>query len=79
MTVKDGEVKSFLCCVSENVKRIRKEKGYSTLDTANALGHSSLSYVNRIERGENSASYSLAHLYILSKEWSVDISEFFKK
>ncbi|NWF66764.1 MAG: helix-turn-helix transcriptional regulator [Campylobacterales bacterium] len=72
-------MKSKLDKITENVKNMRVERGYSTLHVANALGHDSLSYVNRIEQRKNGANYNLTHLLILSHEFGVDICEFFKE
>ncbi len=78
MTTKSEDIEEFLRKVTENIKRIRKEKGFSTLDVANALGHGSLSYVSRIELRKKGAYYNLSHIYILSEEFDIDICEFFK-
>lgn len=79
MTIKNDEIVEFNKMVSQKVKEIRQIKGYSTLDVANILGHSSLSYVNRMERSENGKSFSLAHLYILAREFEVEVCDFLPK
>ena len=47
----DEEVKKFYRIISDNIKRIRKEKKITQLDLALTIGHKSMSTIGKIEVG----------------------------
>lgn len=73
----DEEVVIFHKLISDNIKRIRKEKGITQLDLALTIGHKSMSSIGKIEAGLENKHYNVEQLYKISKVLDVDICEFF--
>ena len=73
----DKEVVIFHRLISENIKRIRKEKGITQLDLALTIGHKSMSTIGKIEAGLENKHYNVEQLYKIAKVLDVDICEFF--
>ena len=73
----DKEVITFHKTISENIKRIRKEKGITQLDLALTIGHKSMSTIGKIEAGLENKHYNVEQLYKISKALEIDICEFF--
>lgn len=69
------DVKTYYDALTAHIKQLRKDRGISQLKLANILGHTSTSFIARIELRQNKANYNLAHLVILAKEWGLDIKE----
>jgi len=69
------EVKAYYDALTEHIKRLRQERNISQLKLANILGHSSTSFVARIELRQNQANYNISHLVTLAKEWDLEISD----
>lgn len=69
------EVKVYYDALTEHIKRLRQERDISQLKLANILGHSSTSFVARIELRQNNANYNLSHLILLAREWDLEISD----
>lgn len=62
--------------ITERVKQIRKEKGFTCEQIDNKLGFAPESnYISRIER-QNDKSYNLYHLNELAKIFACDIADF---
>ena len=75
----DEEIQKFHRIISDNIKRIRKEKNITQLDLALTIGHKSMSTIGKIEAGLENKHYNVEQLYKISKALEVDICEFFKK
>jgi len=73
----DKEVILFHQLITDNIKRIRKEKGITQLDLALTIGHKSMSTIGKIEAGLEKKHYNVEQLYKISKALEVDICEFF--
>ena len=73
----DEEIKKFHQLISENVKRIRKEKNITQLDLALTIGHKSMSTIGKIEAGLENKHYNVEQLYKIAKALDVHICEFF--
>lgn len=69
------DIKLYYDRLTEQVKQLRKERKISQLKLANILGHSSTSFIARIELRQNNANYNLSHLIILAKEWNLDLND----
>jgi len=63
--------------ITNNIKRIRKEKGVTQLDLALTIGHKSMSTIGKIEAGLENKHYNVEQLYKIAKALEVDICEFF--
>ena len=74
----DEEVQAFHYKISQNIKKIRTEKGVTQLDLALTIGHKSMSTIGKIEAGLEDKHYNIEHLYKIAKALDVDICEFFK-
>ena len=75
----DEEIKKFHRIISDNIKKIRKDKNITQLDLALTIGHKSMSTIGKIEAGLENKHYNVEQLYKISKALEVDICEFFKK
>ena len=64
--------------VAKNVKRIRKERKLTQLETALRIGQSNGGFYANMENNANGKHFNLLHLYKLSKLFKCDICEFFK-
>lgn len=73
----DKEIKNFHRVISENVKRIRKEKNITQLDLALTIGHKSVSTIGKIEAGLENKHYNIEQLYKIAKALNVSICDFF--
>lgn len=75
----EEEISHFHDRVSNNVKRIRQEKGYTQLDLSLELGFKNSSFVSHAENQKiRTHHYSLEHLYKISKILDTNIAEFLK-
>lgn len=74
----DFELEQFYKTVGANVKRLRKEKGYSQLKLANALGYQSVGHIAKAELYKYGKVFNLEHMHKISKTLNVDVCEFFK-
>ncbi len=72
----DKEVTVFHRLISENIKRIRKEKGITQLDLALSIGHKSMSSIGKIEAGLENKHYNVEQLYKIAKVLEVNICDF---
>lgn len=64
--------------ISDNVKRVRKEKGYTQLDLSLELGMKNSSFISHAENHKvETHHYSLEHLYKMSVIFKIDLSEFY--
>jgi transcriptional regulator with XRE-family HTH domain len=75
----DEEVKRFHRLISDNVKRIRKEKKITQLDLALTIGHKSMSTIGKIEAGLENKHYNVEQLYKISKALNIEMCELLKK
>ena len=73
----DEEVKKFHRIISDNIKKIRKEKNITQLDLALTIGHKSMSTIGKIEAGLEDKHYNVEQLYKIAKALDVNICEFF--
>ncbi len=74
----DEENNIFFDMVAQNIKRVRKEKGLSQLETALSIGQSSGGFYANMENNAHGKHFNLLHLFKLSKLFDCNINEFFK-
>jgi len=74
----DDDVKSFHRFITENIKKLRKDKKMTQLDLALSIGHKSMSTIAKIEAGLESKHYNVEQLYKISKVLEVNICELFQ-
>lgn len=79
LDIDDNDVKEFHKRITENVKRLRKEKNVTQSDLAQTIGHKSVSTIGQIESYYKNKHYNIEQLYKISTALKVDICEFFKK
>lgn len=75
----EKELNKFLDHITERVKEERRKRKISQLKLALILGHNSTSYVARIELRQKGNNYNLAHLFVIAREFNMDVSEFLPK
>lgn len=73
------ELNKFLDHITARVKEERRKRKISQLKLALILGHNSTSYVARIELRQKGNNYNLAHLFVIAREFNMDMSEFLPK
>lgn len=76
--ITEEESSKFHEKISQNVRRIRVEKGLTQLDVSLALGFSNPSFITNAESINSDKKFNLNQLHKLSKVLDVDICEFFK-
>lgn len=74
----DEEIDEFLQTISENVKRIRIQKGVNRFDLALTIGQKGFGFIACAENYVKGKRFNLIHLYKISKALEVPIEEFFK-
>ena len=75
----DSEIRRFYARIAENVKYFRKQKGFTQLNLALAMGHKSMSTIAKIEANLENKHYNIEQLYKISKILEVELCEFFAK
>lgn len=75
---KDKEIDEFYNNITQNIKRIRKEKGITQLELAYSMGYKNVSSIGKIESGQEGKHYNLKHIYKIAKILDTDVCEFFK-
>ncbi len=63
--------------ISENVKKIRKERNITQEELALNIGHSSASMISKIEANLENKHYNIKQLYLISKVLNVPFSKLF--
>jgi transcriptional regulator with XRE-family HTH domain len=64
--------------ISENVKRLRKEKNITQEELALNIGHSSASMISKIEANLENKHYNIRQLYLISKVLDVPFFKLFE-
>ena len=63
--------------ISENVKKLRKEKNITQEELALNIGHSSASMISKIEANLENKHYNIKQLYLISKVLDIPFSKLF--
>ena len=63
--------------ISENVKKLRKEKNITQEELALNIGHSSSSMISKIEANLENKHYNIKQLYLISKVLNIPFSKLF--
>lgn len=63
--------------ISENVKKIRKEKNITQEELALNIEHSSASMISKIEADLEKKHYNIKQLYLISKVLDIPLSKLF--
>jgi transcriptional regulator with XRE-family HTH domain len=74
----DKEASKLLDLISNNVARLRKEKGFSQLQLATEMGYSSASYFGRMEVRKDGEHFNITQLYKISRILNIPIVLFFE-
>lgn len=75
--INDDEMKLYYSKISNNIIRLRKEKGISQLNLATSIGHTSATFFGKAEILAEGKHFNLEHLYKIAIALNVDINEFF--
>lgn len=70
------DIDTFYRTIGSNVMRLRKEKGFTQLDLALAIGLKSVGLISVAELYHNQKHFNLEHLYKISRVLDVKISDF---
>ncbi|RXI26096.1 helix-turn-helix domain-containing protein [Aliarcobacter trophiarum] len=71
------EIEEIYKTISNNVKRIRKEKGFTQTDVALSMGFTTATFFTNAENFNNK-HFNLEHIIRIANILEVDICEFFK-
>ncbi len=63
--------------ISENVKKLRKEKNITQEELALNIGHSSASMISKNEANLENKHYNIKQLYLISKVLDIPLSKLF--
>ncbi len=64
--------------ITENIKKMRKEKNITQEELALNIGHSSASMISKIEAGLENKHYNIKQLFLISKVLEVPLSKLFE-
>lgn len=64
--------------ISQNVKKLRKEKNITQEELALNIGHASASMISKIEANLENKHYNIKQLYLISKVLDVPFSKLFE-
>ncbi|MCT7587728.1 helix-turn-helix domain-containing protein [Aliarcobacter butzleri] len=71
------EIEEIYKTISNNVKRIRREKGFTQTDVALSMGFTTATFFTNAENFNNK-HFNLEHIIRIANILEVDICEFFK-
>ncbi|MGB6328394.1 MAG: helix-turn-helix transcriptional regulator [Halarcobacter sp.] len=78
LEVEEEEFENLFIDITNNVKKYRKEKGFTQEQLALAIGHSSASMLSKIEAGLENKHFNIRQLYLISKVLDIPLSKFFE-
>ena len=78
LDVDEEEFDILFSNITNNVKRYRKEKGFTQEQLALAMGHSSASMLSKIEAKLENKHFNIRQLYLISKALNIPLSKFFE-
>lgn len=64
--------------VSQNVIKYRKQRGFSQMDLAKAIGFKSAAYLGKAEIRKDNHHFNINQIAKISKVLNIDIESFFK-
>ncbi|MDD4328939.1 MAG: helix-turn-helix transcriptional regulator [Aliarcobacter sp.] len=64
--------------ITENIKKMRKERNITQEELALNIGHSSASMISKIEAGLENKHYNIKQLFLISKVLEVPLSKLFE-
>lgn len=64
--------------IGNNVKKLRKDKGFTQLEVAIMIGQKSTSFYSNCENFKNKEHFNLEHLFLIADVLKVDICEILK-
>lgn len=73
----DNKTFEMLNIISKNVKKYRKQKGFSQLSLAIEIGLTGNAFIARAENRVKNAHFNIEHIVKISQVLKVDIKEFF--
>ena len=74
----DDELEQFYQVVSKNVATFRKDKKYSQLKLANAIGHNNATFIGKAELLAENKHFNIEHIFKISQILDIEFCEFFK-
>ena len=74
----DDDLDIFYKDVGCNVARIRKDKKYSQLKLAQAIGHNNATFIGKAELLAENKHFNLEHIFKISNVLDVPIASFFE-
>ncbi len=77
LDIDEEDFKLVLNHISQNVKKLRKEKNITQEELALNIGHSSSSMISKIEANLENKHYNIKQLYLISKVLDIPFSKLF--
>jgi len=78
LDIDEEEFNILFSNITNNVKRYRKEKGFTQEQLALAIGHSSASMLSKIEAKLENKHFNIRQLYLISKALNIRLPKFFE-
>ncbi|RXJ93771.1 transcriptional regulator [Malaciobacter molluscorum] len=75
--ISNDDLQLFYSIISDNIIRLRNEKGISQLNLATSIGHTSSTFLGKAELLADGKHFNLEHLYKIAIALNVDIKELF--
>jgi len=75
--VSDEALNNFYKNISENIKKIRKEKNKPQLDLVLEMGLKSTSFYSKCENSKDNHHFNLEHIYKIATILNIDIKDLF--
>lgn len=79
LEVDEEEFENLFNNITNNVKKYRKEKGFTQEQLALAIGHSSASMLSKIEARLENKHFNIRQLYLISKALDIPLAKFFEE
>jgi transcriptional regulator with XRE-family HTH domain len=75
--VSEEELETYYEQISNNIKRLRKEKSKPQLDLVLEMGLKSTSFYSKCENSKDNHHFNLEHIYKIAVILNIDINEIF--
>lgn len=76
--IDEEEIDNLYIKITNNVKKLRKEKKVTQEQLALAIGHTSASMISKIEANLENKHYSIRQLYLISKVLNIPFEKLFQ-
>lgn len=76
--VDKNQLEQFYKQIGNNVRKARKDKGLTQLETSILIGQRTTSFYSNCENYKNKEKFNLEHLFLLSNIFEIELCELIK-